>query len=90
MEVKKKNKKVEVSLEFKFSSQENSTPTTIICSLQTKAVQTLHSSALLNMEFPGLWVKSLTEIGTIHSAPPIMIQVDPTKTSPKNKQIPYK
>ena len=42
------------------------------------------------MEFPDLWVKSLTEIGTIHSAPPIMIQVDPTKTSPKNKQIPYK
>lgn len=74
-----KKKKVKVSLEFKFNTQENSTPIAIICILQTKAVQTLHSSALLNMKFPDLWVKSLTEIGTIHSAPPIMIQVDPTK-----------
>lgn len=74
----RKKKKVEVSLEIKFNTQENSTPTAIICTLQTTAVQTLCSSALLNLEFPDLWVKSLTE-GIIHSAPPIMIQVDPAK-----------
>lgn len=51
---KLKKKKVEVSLEFKFNIQENPTPIAIICILQPKAVQTLHSSALLNPEFSDL------------------------------------
>ena len=44
--------------------------------------------SLLNQLPPSLWAKSPTDIGKIHSTPPIKIQIDPSKRLPRINQCP--
>ena len=71
--------KGEIALEFESNTQENSSPFAFswYCanqgSLNFGLIPTVKSGSLT------LWAKSSTDVGRIHSAPYIKIQIDPSK-----------
>ena len=59
--------------------------TSFICSISVGARAdsgNTDRSSPLNQLPPSLWAKSQTDIDKIHSAPPIKIQIDPSKLLP--------
>ena len=84
-------------LEFDMSHQNsqagelNDPLTSFICSIfggsGGNSGNTNHLS-LLNQLPPSLWARSPTDIGKVHSAPPIKIQIDSSKPLPKINQYP--
>ena len=51
-------------------------------------LETLINLSLLNHLSPSLWAKGLTDVGKIHSIPPIKIQIGPSEPLSRNNQYP--
>ena len=91
------SQKGKIILEFDSSHQSNQPSelndplTPFICSIsdgtRADSGNTYHLSLLNQLPTP-LWAKSPTDVSKIHSTPPIMIQIDTSKSLPRINQYP--